>query len=99
MTPPNYIELRYRHSTRKILGHTQVILNQKPIGFFLPCQGLGKDENYHLTLDNLEGDFVAEYFRNRNEVIKFLGQKFGTKQHPLLLADTVNQRRDRCKKI
>ncbi len=87
----NSIELRYRRPTVKEIGHTQVLLNRNPIGYFLPYIGLGKNQKYHLTLDELKKGYVAEYFPSRKAVIEFLGKKFGSKEKPCLLLDGVKK--------
>lgn len=72
----NRIQLKYKRPTEKELGHTQVILNDNIIGYFLPQNSIRKGDTYHLTIDNLDGEYFAEYFKSRKDVIKFLNNKF-----------------------
>jgi len=74
------LELKYVRPTKKDHGHTLIILDQQPIGYFLPYNGLGKGENYHLTINNHDKEHITQYFSSRNEVVRFLWKKFGTKK-------------------
>lgn len=72
----NHIKLQYKKPTIKNRGHTQIILNKNPVGYFLPESGLGKDENYRLVMDGLKDDYISLPFKSRREVIEYLNKKF-----------------------
>lgn len=81
------LKLKYKRPTLREHGHTQVIYDQEVVGYFLPCKGLRKDQNYRLILDNLKNKYIAKWFISRKKVVDFLIKEFTKKNHTLQIID------------